>query len=373
MKNYIRVDGNSQIGLGHIMRCLSIADALKEMGVTSVFITADREAEEFILSRGYEMIHLGSDYTNMEAEIPKLLRIIKAQGIERILVDSYYATKDYFQALNLVYCYSNQPTKSKVKIVVSSKLKIAYLDDLGKFAYPVDLLINYNIYGPNMDYKKMYHDADNHVIRDSIVKDTESTKFIVGCDYAPVRDEFRDVPYTVKDQVENVMITIGGGDNLNIAGALADHFVSKFPEVTFHVVSGAYNCNLPYLKELEGKHKNVKIHHKVEHMSELMKDCDVAISPAGSTVYELCAVGVPTISFYYVQNQRKIAETLHEEIKVINAGDYTMDEELVLITIEEQFRFLCSHYEMREKLHNDMKQLVDGNGAKRIAECLLKV
>ena len=64
----IRADGNTAIGTGHIMRCLSIADALREKGQTVLFVTADEHMQETIGRRGYEAAILYSDFREMDAE-----------------------------------------------------------------------------------------------------------------------------------------------------------------------------------------------------------------------------------------------------------------------------------------------------------------
>lgn len=88
---YIRADANPNIGMGHIMRCLSIADAFHTLGNSLMFILADEHVLPLITERGYEAIVLHSAYNNMEAELP----LWESQGIvtaDFIIVDSYYVT-----------------------------------------------------------------------------------------------------------------------------------------------------------------------------------------------------------------------------------------------------------------------------------------
>ena len=121
---YIRADGNAKVGMGHIMRCLSIAEAALELGSRPVFISADNDGRTIINGRGVECTVLDTDYTDMESELEKLARILNREDI--ILVDSYCVTESYLRSLG-------------------EMCKTAYLEDMGK-PYPVNLLINYNIY-----------------------------------------------------------------------------------------------------------------------------------------------------------------------------------------------------------------------------------
>jgi len=353
MKMYIRVDGNKTIGSGHIMRCLSIADALKAIGVESVFITADKESAVFFEGKDYERIVLGSDYENMEDEIPKLQRVIKKEKAECLLVDSYFVTASYFQALNQTFCHSTKMTKSKMNIIVSSKLKVAYIDDLMREVYPVDILINYNIYGT----KKAYENCGK-------------TALLLGCEYAPLRKEFHNRDFVVREQVKNVLITTGGGDSLNISCALLDKLAKEHSDIMFHVVSGALNTHTEELHVMEAAMENVTVHEKVTNMSELMQSCDVAISAAGSTMYELSAVGIPVIGFYFVENQRRVAEAYAELTPVRNEGNYAADSADVIQNIHERLNEFLGQIEKRDECKQALRKLVDGNGASRLASYL---
>ena len=89
---FIRTDMNEKIATGHVMRCLSIADALKEQGKEVHFLLADEQAQNLIQSRGYESIVLHTVWNDMDSEIPVLLAAIDRYKITRILIDSYQVT-----------------------------------------------------------------------------------------------------------------------------------------------------------------------------------------------------------------------------------------------------------------------------------------
>ena len=107
----IRADANEKIGLGHVMRCLSIAHALKEKGETVKMICADDSAEEIIRQHGLELICLQTDYSDMESELEALIPITDEAAV--ILIDSYYVTASYFEQLR-------------------RHIRIAYIDDLNE-------------------------------------------------------------------------------------------------------------------------------------------------------------------------------------------------------------------------------------------------
>ncbi|MCR5607829.1 MAG: hypothetical protein K6G26_02035, partial [Lachnospiraceae bacterium] len=76
-----RADGNTLIGLGHIMRCLSIADSFTNIGKTCTFVTSDNELNNIIVNRGYENIILNSKYNNLDTETEMLKTIFNKLDI----------------------------------------------------------------------------------------------------------------------------------------------------------------------------------------------------------------------------------------------------------------------------------------------------
>ena len=132
----IRTDANEQIATGHIMRCMTIADALVSLGEEVKFYVADEETAEFVKSRDFAYEVLGSDWNNPEGELETLAQKIIEDAIKTLVCDSYSFTKDYFNNL---------------KCKTDNTVKIVYIDDLLEVAYPVDMVINSNVYANDMD------------------------------------------------------------------------------------------------------------------------------------------------------------------------------------------------------------------------------
>ena len=177
----IRADANREIGLGHVMRCLSIADALRAEGQQVCFILADNNAEELLKGRGQEYHILNSAYNRMEEELEDLQKFLKEKKIGLFLIDSYQVTENYLARL-----------KSMVKTI--------YMDDIPKFAYPVDGIINYNIYGGDMPYQELTLTRNGQ----------KEPKLWLGPAYAPLREQFQGIDYKFRPVAENVLITTGG-------------------------------------------------------------------------------------------------------------------------------------------------------------------
>lgn len=336
-KLYIRVDGNNIIATGHVMRCLTIAQQLKKTGVNSIFVLADSYPIEIIKKYGFEFIVLDSKWDNLDLEIDKICSFIKDNKISKMLIDSYYVTERYLESISIL-------------------TKIIYIDDIKKFKYPVNTIIHYNIF----DEKEIYKEE---------VSSNKSINFLLGGMYAPLREEFSHKEYEIQDNIDKVLITTGGTDKYNVAGSLLDCFLEKneLKNLEFHVVSGVFNANRNYLKNITEENENVYLYENVNNISDLMRMCDVAISASGTTLYELCACGIPTICFSIADNQ-KGAERWQEFGLMYYAGNV---EENMGHCINNCYIGLKKYmFDKRFRIDNSkrMQTVVDGYGAQRIAE-----
>ena len=167
-----------------------------------------------------------------------------------------------------------------------------------------------------------------------------------------------------------LLITTGGSDLFNIAGQLVKK-VKQLPDtaqLNFHIVAGRFNQHIPMLEQLAADYSGIIIHRSVQKMSDLMLSCDLAVSAGGSTMYELCACGTPTICFAWADNQMKLAESFRQYI--FSVGDIRSDTDRIMNQILAYIIRLSSDMTMREVQSERMQALVDGNGAEYIAEKL---
>lgn len=334
---FVRADGNSRVGLGHLMRCLTISDALREQGEEVRFILADNGAQELVLRRGYPCMVLETDYDHMEEELPKLEELLLRYQPRFLLLDSYFVTERYLRLLR-------------------GRVKLACMDDLFCLHEPVELLVNYNLYGEELGYRRVFG-AD--------------TRLLLGTAYVPLRKEFRACGYEVRQQAEQVLITTGGSDSYNLAGQILTELLKSERQLSFHVVSGSMNPYLPKLRCMAERHGNIHIHSNVQHMAELMKQCDAAVSAGGSTLYELGAVGVPTVCFSFAENQERLAESFGEKKLALFAGSYLKEGEQLFEGIRGRLTEMLKGVELRRALSSRTRSMLDGLGAERIAEALL--
>lgn len=332
---YFRVDMNPTIATGHMMRCLSIADDVRELGGDVTFIVADEYPVELCHSRGYDVIVLDSDWKDMESELPKLAEVIEASQIEELFIDSYQVTPEYLAGLK-------------------KHVKVTYLDDLDKFAYPVDRIICYANYCKQFSYAE-----ENNV------------GHCLGMEYIPLRKVFRNCPQKqISDRIRKVLLLSGGTDSYGIIEKMVERF-KNVTSIIFVTVCGRYYEGFEELQDKYKGYPNLEFYKNVSDLEEYMKKADLAISAGGTTLYELCAVGTPTISYSFADNQLYNVKQFAEDGIIEYAGDVRETD------IVEKIQDLYAQYDKNVKLRKErsamMQRNVDGNGAYRIAKVLLKM
>ena len=199
----------------------------------------------------------------------------------------------------------------------------------------------------------------------------------------PLRSVFqKDTAYLVRDKVTDVMITTGGSDPYFAAGVFTDAFLSAERalcdgddknRITWHIVSGPFNAFVEKLKETYGNCDNVVIHEGLKDLKALMKQCDVVLTATGSTVYEVSALGVPMIAFYFAENQRQGAEELAELTDIVNAGCFRDNRDSVIDRALEALKKCIKDKNYRALLHRQERQLIDGKGAGRIVDEIFRL
>ena len=347
----IRADGSKNIGMGHVMRCLSLAKGFRNAGIDVVFLSKYEQGILKIRQEKFGVIELAhngeksyegfcyGDANTLKEEAEEIIVAIKNENIDVLFIDSYNVTEEFFLKL-----------KPFVK-------KLCYIDDVNRFTYPVDVLINGNITGELFNYKSYY----------------ENEIMLLGLKYNLIRDEFKGLPSRkLNRMIKEIMITTGGSDPFDLSYRLAKTILtdSAFRTVRINIVAGSGFENFDRLRELSRKNLNIVIYENVSKMSEIMLRSDIAISAGGSTLYELCACGTPTLAIIIAENQEAVVETLSNKGYIQSLGWYNRfsDEEFL-----NKLKLMCEDFEKRECYSKNMQKLVDGEGVNRIVNTIIKI
>lgn len=334
MKIFIRADGGESVGLGHVMRTLVLANELRKINNEVIYLCKNDKRYEVGIEKikldGFQVILLKS-----EEIIGEIISTQKRINADLLITDSYDVNEEYFDRL-----------RSHFKIT-------GYIDDVNKCRMNVDFLINQNINSKDLNYSKTTG---------------ENTKLFLGPEYCMLRDEFRNFYeeniYT--EEISNILLTLGGMDDefntLNILGKI------RKSNKNIHVVIGnAFKEELVYkLKDISKSNKNVILYENPK-MSLVMSKCQIALSACGSTLYELCAMNIPTIGIILASNQKEVGETMKYNgllLDIVYEG--TIDKYDFNINIE---RFSKDKRKLLSIIENQ-KKLVNIYGAKKLVNSI---
>ena len=193
--------------------------------------------------------------------------ILSAHNAAAVLVDSYFATPGYLSALQKLTC-------------------TAYIDDLQAFDPPADLVINYDLTVDPGFY-------------------TKAGRLLGGSAYTPLRRQFSACSYHVWDTMSGIFSFPPGDRSVQHrrrAFKTPDR-VPRWQNVTFHVLTGPMHVHRAGLLNMAQADGRIVLCEGVQDMASLMASCDLAFSAGGTTLYELCAVGVPSVSYTMADNQ----------------------------------------------------------------------
>lgn len=315
------VEGNSNIGLGHIMRCIALAKEFRRRGFNIYFYSLNKEGVNKIEENNFTVIN-------------------KLNKYNVIIVDKYELSYKFFHELKK---YTH---------------KLVYIDDLNEFDYPVDIVVNGSLIANDLNYEKY---------------NNKNKKLLLGTKYNLLRNEFNNLTnIAIKKKVEDIMITTGGSDSFGMTYKLATFIRenSRYNNIKLHIVIGSGFNNITELKLRLNCLKNIKVYQNVSKMSIIMNKCDIAISAGGGTLYELCACGVVTIGFILAKNQEMITNRMDELGYIKSIGWYS---EVTNKELTKALDYYINNLDERIKKSIKQKMLVDGKGTRRVVDEIIKI
>lgn len=289
-----RVDSSLQIGSGHLMRCLTLAEQLKEKAEV-IFISRDLKGNlnHLIVEKGYAIFIL-----------PKNLLEHGLRGYEKWLtvkvdVDAKQ-TKEVLQTMDVEFVIIDHYAIDETweKIVRPYTRKIMVIDDLANRKHDCDVLLDQNFY---CDLERRY---------DGLVPDT--CRLMLGPKYAILREEFQEARKNrrLRDgQISNIFIFFGGSDrgNETMKSLLAVKAMNR-GDITVNVVVGTSNPHQDCIKEFCNQNSTMHFHRQICYMAKLMNEADLAIGAGGTTIWERCYLGLPAIVIAIAENQVQICK-----------------------------------------------------------------
>jgi UDP-2,4-diacetamido-2,4,6-trideoxy-beta-L-altropyranose hydrolase len=295
MRVAIRTDASIVIGTGHVMRCLTLADELLECGVEVVFLCRELPGHlcGWIESKGFSVYRLTADPSSPVNGIdPKK----DAQEVLAILAGNPSPLWDFMVVdhYGLDKSWEHQVRKAVQQLVV--------IDDLADRQHDCELLLDQNYY---MDMPKRYT---------KLVP--AKCRLFLGPSYALLRREFTKARAELRardGEIKRILLFYGGSDPTGETGKALDAVIDLArADIAIDVVVGQANPERETIRHQCELMHNTHYHCQVEHMAELMAMADLALGAGGSTAWERCSVGLPSLTTIVAANQEIVTNALAE-------------------------------------------------------------
>jgi len=324
---YIRADGNSEIGLGHVIRSLALAEMLKD-DFNCVFAT--RFLTDYIQAEASKVCDEVIKLPESEEHFGAFLSCLS--GDEIVVLDNYFFNTDYQKSIKNKGC------------------KLVCIDDIHDTHFVADVVINHAPYVLKSDYSVESY-----------------TKCLLGTKYALLRAPFLHLAKQQKkyNGISRAFVCFGGSDYNNITQRVVERLLSfEFIELIFVVTGGAYRYkeNLRTLVELNKNRVLSYSNITAEQVAAILKNCDFAVVPCSSILWECMAAKLPVITGYFADNQKHISDYFVDKNIGCVVGDFNVNlfcEQDVLVLSQNNVDVVSNYIDgnSSRRLQNEIKAL----------------
>ncbi|ATD28519.1 N-Acetylneuraminate cytidylyltransferase [Vibrio cholerae] len=357
MRVAFRADASVQIGTGHVMRCLTLADELTRQGHECRFVCRAHAGHlgDLITNKGYGLTLLpasshneplantqnSDDYARWlgvpwQEDASQTLECITQWKPDWLVVDHYALDAEWEYALAHVVG------------------RIMVIDDLANRAHECSLLLDQNLGRVASDYDDLLPD---------------NCKRLIGPDYALLRPEFaklreQSLNRRKQPELKRILISLGGVDRTNVTGQVLDALSeSTLPVSTeLDIIMGS---SAPYLDEVRQQAAQLPFKATVSvgvtDMAERMCLADLSIGAAGSTSWERCCLGLPAITVVLAENQRLIGKALSE-----NGAGFLIDVDRIKEDLPMMAESIVASENECILLARQAAMVCDGAGVERV-------
>ena len=361
MRVAFRCDASLDIGTGPVIRCLTLANLLRSRGDICIFFCRSHFGNliRFIRSKGFDVFELplsddSKNFISSEiilthsvwlgsswVEDAKILKTyLEVNLIDWLIVDHYALDERWERAL------------------YSSVRNLMVIDDIADRNQSCDILWDQNLGRSVLDYEKLV---------------PSGCKILTGPKYALIREEFSELRKNIEfkrrlPRLKNILISLGGIDKDNITSdvlrALKFTRMPTYCEIL--VVLGEKSPAIEEVKELATRMPwSTSLKIQVDNMAEIIANSDLAVGASGSSAWERCCLGLPSIVLILAENQRPAARALERA----GASYLTIEPNDILsrlVPAVNQFR----HNPVLKKIIRQSLLICDGQGALRVSKTL---
>lgn len=355
MKVVFRVDSSVQIGSGHLMRCLTLAECLREQGAEILFLCRDLAGNlcQIVSDKDFSILMLCSPQpssdnlqwnnhaawlgVSQQVDAAECVSLLQGRDVDWLIVD-HYALEAEWECLLRPYVGN-----------------VMVIDDLADRSHDCDMLLDQNFYpGAESRYNTL------------VPKDCRQ---LIGPRYALLRSEFSDLREQSRFErcaVKKVLVFYGSSDLTNETGKAVRAIKSLgSEEVHFDVVVGASNKHAGELEKQCQNLKNVSFYVQVDNLAEMMVNADLCFGAGGTSTWERCCLGLPSIVTTVAANQEGLTRYCAERGLLYwlgSADGVGVDDLRSALQL-----FTTSPGENLKSISRNSMQVVDGKGTQRTA------
>jgi UDP-2,4-diacetamido-2,4,6-trideoxy-beta-L-altropyranose hydrolase len=353
MKIVFRVDASAEIGTGHVMRCLTLADMLKKEGAQCLFICRTHAGNliERIRQKGFSVetlppqnvqegdlhhsLWLGA---SQEADAEACARLLADNPTDWLIVD-HYALDEHWEKTMRPCCK-----------------RLMVMDDLADRRHDCDLLLDQNLVAGK---DQRYQD-----------KVPQQCGLLLGPKYALLQPQYaklHDRTPPREGMIQRILIYFGGSDRHNLTGMSVEAFLAlERKDISLDIVMSMNSPHAKKIKKQVARHEYITLHESLPSLAPLMLKADLAIGAAGATSWERCCMGLPAIVITLAENQIPAAAELNRlgMISWLGHSD-KISKEILLTALKERIT-----QEAMASVSETCQSLVDGRGTERVSAFL---
>ena len=328
----IRVDANPEIALGHLRRCVSLAKALQKKGVEVLMVcSSDPAGDRMLSSSGIPWCHVAGRMDSPEDAL-ETAGLTREHGARVVLLDSYSAGPETIETFR------------------SAGLEVVCIDDLGQTDLPCDLVINGLPGAERLEYCCPVR--------------------LLGKDYLILAPEYWR-PRPKESLGRELLVTMGGIDHYDYSSLVLEKVKGLRGDFGSTIIIGPYYENTYNIEAAADElGDRVRLVRSPDSLYPFMQEAGAAVSAGGMTLYELAAMGVPTLGIALWENQyvnvrelgaKGVIEPVWHGMKEFG---YELDWALHTVLFDEK---------RREEMSRRGQEAFDGQGAMRVAKGILNL
>lgn len=331
-----RVDTRPGVGQGHLMRCLTLAEALAEDGIRCAFVTEVDHARRLAVGRGHAAMAVAAAAGGSD-DLACVAETVTTSSAAAVVVDGYAFTREYQRGLR------------------DGGTAVIHIDDLAAEPAVADLVVNQNIWASPDDYAG-----------------TPTSLLLLGPRYALLRREFAAVavarPVEQPAEAQRVLVTFGGEDADDVTGRVVGWLAGRHGGCRYTAEVGPTYPHLGRLRRWAAHSMpELEIVSDPPAFAALMARADVAVSAGGTTCWELACLGVPVLLVALAENQKRNVAGMAAAGVAESLGSIAA---LSAEVLAERLAAIRADRTRRQLMATTGRAMVDGQGARRVARAV---